>query len=32
MSKFLLVGFEDEFGGMVLAVPEREVSLGAKLY
>ena len=31
MSEFLLVGFEDESGGVVLAVPEREVPLGAKL-
>ena len=31
MSEFLLVGFEDESGGVVLAIPEREVPLGAKL-
>ena len=31
MSEFLLVGFEDESGGVVLAVPEREAPLGAKL-
>ena len=31
MSEFWLVGFEDKSGGVVLAVPEREVQLEAKL-
>ena len=31
MSEFLLVGFEDESGEVVLAVPDKDVQLGAKL-
>lgn len=31
MSEFLLVGFEDESGAVILAVPEKDVPPGAKL-
>lgn len=31
-SEFLLVGFSDEFGRVVLAVPERDVPLGSRLH